>query len=145
MIHSARLSNLQAMAESAIIFFDGVCNLCNGAVQFIIKRDHREAFKFASLQSDFAKETLSGSALKVTHGDSLVLLENGKLYEQSTAVLRIAKKLPGLWPLLYAFIIVPPFLRNAIYRWVARHRYQWFGKQNQCWVPTPALKSRFLD
>lgn len=145
MIHSARLSNLQTMAESAIIFFDGVCNLCNGAVQFVIKRDRREAFKFASLQSDFAKETLSGSALKVTHGDSLVLLENGKLYEQSTAVLRIAKKMSGLWPLLYAFIIVPPFLRNAIYRWVARHRYQWFGKQNQCWVPTRALKSRFLD
>lgn len=145
MIHSARLSNLQTMAESAIIFFDGVCNLCNGAVQFVIKRDRHEAFKFASLQSDFAKETLSGSALKVAHGDSLVLLENGKLYEQSTAVLRIAKKMPGLWPLLYAFIIVPPFLRNAIYRWVARHRYQWFGKQNQCWVPTPTLKSRFLD
>lgn len=145
MIHSTRLSNLQTMAKSAIIFFDGVCNLCNGAVQFVIKRDRHDAFKFASLQSDFAKETLSGSALKVAHGDSLVLLENGKLYEQSNAVLRIAKKLPGLWPLLYVFIIVPPFLRNAIYRWVARHRYQWFGKQNQCWVPTTELKSRFLD
>ena len=133
------------MAESAIIFFDGMCNLCNGAVQFVIKRDRRDTFKFASLQSAFAKDTLNGSALEVAHGDSLVLLENGKLYEQSTAVLRIAKKLPGLWPLLYAFIIVPPFLRNAVYRWVARHRYQWFGKQNKCWVATPALKSRFLD
>jgi len=132
------------MSKDAIIFFDGVCNLCNGAVQFVIKRDHHHEFKFASLQSNFAKETLNNFNLKAAHGDSLILLENGKLYEASTAVLRIAKKLTGLWPLLYVFIVIPPFLRNAVYRWVARHRYQWFGKQDQCWVPTPELKSRFL-
>ncbi|WP_113664249.1 thiol-disulfide oxidoreductase DCC family protein [Pedobacter nanyangensis] len=133
------------MAKGAVIFFDGVCNLCSGAVQFVIKRDHRHYFKFASLQSDFAKATLQHFHLKAAQGDSIVLLENGRLYEQSTAVLRIVKKLPGFWPLLYGFVIVPSFIRNAIYKWIARNRYQWFGQKKQCWVPTSALKSRFLD
>ena len=132
------------MTENAVIFFDGVCNLCNGAVQFVIKRDKNNYFRFAALQSDFAKSTLSNFSLKVKQGDSFILLENDKVYEQSTAALRVAKKLGGLWPLLYAFIIVPPFIRNAVYKLIARNRYRWFGKQESCWVPTPALKSKFL-
>jgi predicted DCC family thiol-disulfide oxidoreductase YuxK len=132
------------MTENAVIFFDGVCNLCNGAVQFVIKRDKNDHFKFAALQSDFAKSTLSNFSLKVKQGDSFILLENGKIYEQSTAALKVAKKLEGLWPMLYAFIIVPPLIRNAVYKWIASNRYKWFGKQESCWVPTPALKSKFL-
>jgi len=132
------------MAAGAVIFFDGVCNLCNGAVQFVIKRDRKSYFKFAALQSDFAQNELAKYQLKVKHGDSFVLLENGKVHEQSTAALRVAKKLNGLWPLLYVFIIVPPFIRNAVYRFVGRNRYKWFGKQESCWVPTPNLKRRFL-
>lgn len=133
------------MVEQPIIFFDGVCNLCNSSVQFVIERDNREVFKFAALQSDFAAKTLSAFVLEVKQGDSFVLLEDGKVYEQSTAALRVAKKLNGLWPLLYIFIFVPPFIRNTVYRFVARNRYQWFGKQESCWVPTPQLKRRFLD
>jgi len=132
------------MLENDVIFFDGVCNLCNGAVQFIIARDPQNRFKFAALQSEFAKNYLSSFRLKVKHGDSFVLLENGKVYEQSAAALRIAKKLGGLWPLLYGLIIVPPFIRNAVYKSIARNRYKWFGKQESCWIPTPELKSRFL-
>lgn len=132
------------MTEKAVIFFDGVCNLCNGAVQFVIAHDRKSYFKFAALQSEFAAKTLVNFDLKVSHGDSFVLLENGKVYEQSTAALRVAKKLNGLWPLLYMFIVVPPFIRNAVYKFIARNRYKWFGKQESCWVPTPELKSRFL-
>ena len=131
------------MQENPIIFFDGVCNLCNGAVQFVIERDGKQLFKFAALQSDFAKNKLVSFKLHVKQGDSFVLLENGKVYEQSAAALRVAKKLDGLWPLLYVFIVVPPFIRNAIYKFIARNRYKWFGQQESCWIPTPALKSRF--
>ncbi|MDQ8006668.1 MAG: DCC1-like thiol-disulfide oxidoreductase family protein [Pedobacter sp.] len=132
------------MPENSVIFFDGICNLCNGAVQFVIERDRQNYFKFAALQSEFAKNALSNAELKVKHGDSFVLLENGKVYEQSTAALKVARKLSGLWPLLYGFIVVPPFIRNAIYKFIARNRYKWFGKQESCWVPTPELKSKFL-
>lgn len=133
------------MPENSVIFFDGVCNLCNGAVQFVIERDVKNYFKFAALQSEYATKALSTANLQVQHGDSFVLLENGKVYEQSTAALRVARKLNGLWPLLYGFIIVPPFIRNAVYKFIARNRYKWFGKQESCWVPTPELKSKFYS
>lgn len=132
------------MQEHGIIFFDGVCNLCNGAVQFVIERDSKNYFKFAALQSDFAQEKLTAFNLTVKHGDSFILLENGKVYEQATAALRVAKKLDGLWPLLYVFIIVPPFIRNWVYKFIAKNRYKWFGKQESCWVPTPELKNKFF-
>lgn len=133
------------MSSQSVIFFDGVCNLCNSTVQFVIKHDRRQYFKFAALQSEFAQEQLSGFVLKAKRGDSFVLVEDGKVYEQSTAALRVAKKLSGFWRLLYIFIVVPPFVRDAVYNFVARNRYKWFGKQESCWVPTPDLKSRFLD
>lgn len=131
--------------DSPVIFFDGVCNLCNGAVQFIIKRDRGATFKFSALQSDFAQRSLSGVELQVKQGDTFILLESGKVYEQSTAALRIARKLSGLWPLCYVFIIVPSFIRNWVYKFIARNRYKWFGKRESCWVPTPELKSRFYS
>ncbi|HTN00070.1 MAG TPA: thiol-disulfide oxidoreductase DCC family protein [Pedobacter sp.] len=132
------------MDEEAVIFFDGVCNLCNGAVQFTIQRDHHSLFRFSSLQSDFAKAKLKPLNIDPDQGDSFVLLENGKVYQRSTAALRVARRLNGFWPLLYGFIIVPRFLRDAIYNFVAKNRYKWFGKKETCWVPTPELRERFI-
>ncbi len=131
--------------EKSIIFFDGVCNLCNGSVQFVIERDKQDQFKFAALQTDFAKLELSKYNVDVTSGNSFILLENGKVYQQSTAALRVAKQLGGWWSLLYVFIIVPAFIRNCVYRYIAKNRYKWFGKQESCWVPTPELKQKFYN
>ena len=131
--------------EVPVIFFDGFCNLCNGAVQFTIERDVKNIFRFASLQSDYAQEKLVPFAIEPKQGESMVLLENGKVYERSTAALRVAKQLGGAWPLLYGFIIVPTFIRDGVYNFVGKNRYKWFGKKESCWVPTPELKSKFLD
>ncbi len=131
-------------SELPVIFFDGFCNLCNGAVQFVIKRDRKAIFRFASLQSDYAQEKLAQFNIRPKGGDTMVLLEDGKVYERSTAALRVARKLSGLWPLLYGFIILPRFIRNGIYNYVGKNRYKWFGKRESCWVPTPELKERFL-
>jgi len=127
-----------------VIFFDGLCNLCNGAVQFTIKRDPTNKFRFAALQSEFALQNLAKFQLDPQKGDTFILLENGKVYQRSTAALRVAKNLSGWWPLLYAFMIVPKFIRDAVYNYIAKNRYRWFGKQESCWIPTPALKSKFL-
>ena len=130
--------------KHAIIFFDGVCNLCNWLVQFVIARDPAGYFQFASLQSEAAKPYLERFHISPAGLQSVVLYENGKCYTHSAAVLQILKKMPGGWPLLYAGIILPAFLRNAAYNFIARNRYRWFGKQESCWLPTPELKSRFL-
>lgn len=127
----------------SVIFFDGLCNLCNGAVQFTIERDKKNVFHFASLQSDYAKEKIAPFGITANNLDSFILFENGKIYQRSTAALKVAKKLNGLWPLLYGFIIVPTFIRDAVYNYVAKNRYKWFGKKESCWVPTPELKSKF--
>jgi predicted DCC family thiol-disulfide oxidoreductase YuxK len=131
--------------EHPILLFDGVCNLCNGIVQFVIKHDPKHVFRFASLQSEFGQEVLRKFNLPMERFGSAILLENGKAYTQSTASLRVAKKLGGGWPLLYAFIAIPPFIRDAIYGLVARKRYKWFGKKEECWIPTPALKDLFIE
>ena len=133
------------MQIQSVIFFDGLCNLCNGAVQFIIERDTNNVYHFASLQSDFAKNELSKFDIDTAQMNSFILLENGKIYQRSTAALRVSKKLRGLWPLLYIFIIIPPFIRDGFYDYIAKNRYKWFGKKESCWVPTPELKSKFLD
>lgn len=133
------------MQMQAVIFFDGLCNLCNGAVQFTIARDRKNIFRFASLQSAYAAEKLAPFNIAPENLQSFILLENSKVYLRSTAALRVAKKLNGLWPLLYAFIIVPSFIRDAVYDYIAKNRYKWFGKQESCWVPTPELKSKFLE
>lgn len=128
-----------------ILLFDGVCNLCNGAVNFIIDRDPKGHFKFAALQSDFGQEKLKELGFDQEDFDSLVLLSCVKVYKKSSAALRIAKKLTGLYPLLFVFIIIPPFIRHALYDLIARNRYKWFGKRETCRMPTPELKARFVE
>lgn len=127
-----------------ILLFDGVCNLCNSSVNFIIDRDPKKHFKFAALQSDFGQSKLKELGFNQEEFDSLVLLSNGKVYRKSSAALRIAKKLNGLWPLLYIFILIPPFIRHGIYDIIGKNRYKWFGKQDSCRMPTPELKQRFI-
>jgi len=131
--------------KKPVVLFDGVCNLCTGSVQFIIKHDPGRRFRFASLQSEYGKKVLQDFHLSSHHLDSFILLENGKIYKQSTGALRVTKKLKGLWPLLYGCIIVPPFIRNAVYSFIANNRYKWFGKKETCWLPAPELKDLFLD
>jgi len=130
--------------EKALILFDGVCNLCESSVQFILLRDEQAYFQFASLQSDSANKILTQHGLKTSNFDSIVLIENGKIYQRSDAALRIAKQLSGAWKLFYAFIIVPRFIRDAVYNIVAKNRYRWFGKKNECMLPKPEWKHRFL-
>jgi len=125
--------------------FDGVCNLCSRSVQFILKRDRRNHFRFASLQSPLGQSLLQSSGLAAEHLDSFVLLEDNKVYTRSSGALRVCRKLGGAWPLLYVLMIIPRPLRDGIYNWVARHRYKWFGKKESCWLPAPEWKSRFLD
>lgn len=128
-----------------VLLFDGVCNLCNGAVNFIIDHDPNQHFKFAALQSDFGQERLKELGFNTEKFDSLVLLSQGKVYRKSTAALRIARKLNGLYPLLYTFIIVPPFIRHWVYDLIGRNRYRWWGKRDSCRMPTPELRQRFVD
>jgi predicted DCC family thiol-disulfide oxidoreductase YuxK len=126
-----------------VIFFDGVCNLCNESVLFVIKRDRKGKFNFAPIQSSYAEHQLKGFDYSTQELNTILLLKNGKLYQKSSAVLEIAKGLSGGWPLLYAFIIVPVVIRNFVYDWVARNRYKWFGKKEACMIPTPELRARF--
>ena len=135
-----------ASSESQpLLLFDGVCNLCNAAVTFVIDRDTRKRFRFASLQSQTGQTVLRQLGRPTAEFDSFVLWENGHFYEQSTAALRVARHLSGGWPLLYGLIIVPGFIRDSVYRFIARNRYRWFGQRDACMLPTPDLKERFLN
>jgi predicted DCC family thiol-disulfide oxidoreductase YuxK len=129
---------------SAIVLFDGVCNFCNGSVNFIIKRDKENYFKFAPLQSKIGEELLQKYEIDKAETDSVILIEDEKAYTHSTAALRIARKLNGVWSWLYAFIIVPRGLRDFLYRLFAKNRYRLFGKQDACMMPTPEIRQRFL-
>jgi predicted DCC family thiol-disulfide oxidoreductase YuxK len=128
-----------------IVLFDGVCNLCSSSVQFIIKHDHKKQFLFGSLQGHYGQTVLTRHQLPKDAFNSFMLLEGEKLYTKSTGALRMLKHLGRGWQLLYVFIIVPPFIRDGVYNIIANNRYKWFGKKNECWLPTPALKERFLD
>lgn len=131
-------------ALERIILFDGECNLCNSAVQFIIKRDKKKRYKFASLQSAAGKKLTAAYNVPQNY-DSIVLIENGKAWLKSAAVLRVSRHLTGFWRFLYPLLAVPGFIRNSIYDIVARNRYKWFGKQNECWVPDAELTTRFIN
>jgi len=133
------------MYQHSVILFDGVCNLCNGAVQFVIKRDNKNQFLFASLQSEEGKQILKELNFPANKMDSFFLVENGKVYDRSAAALKVVKKLSGLWSFLYGFIIVPKFMRDVVYNLIAKNRYQWFGRKDECMIPTPELKAKFLN
>lgn len=132
------------MNTPAVIFFDGVCNFCNQSVQFVIRRDKRQYFRFAPLQSAYGEAMLRKHQLPVTELGTFLLWEEGRLFTRSTAALRVCRRLGGAWPILYAFIIVPAFLRNAVYDWVARNRYRWFGKRDTCMIPNAAQRALFI-
>lgn len=127
-----------------ILLFDGVCNLCDASVQRVIKADKKGIFRFASLQSEAAQGLLDGANLADHELKSVVLSHQDQFYTHSDAILEAARLLGGPWSLLYAFKIVPRFIRDGVYNWIARNRYKWFGKKDQCMIPTPELKSRFL-
>jgi len=131
--------------EKKIVLFDGVCNLCSSAVQFIIKRDKKNQFLFASLQSSSASGLLKKYSYTQSEFNSFILIDNNKVYTHSSAVLHVLKSLSSIWSICYIFIIVPKFIRDGIYNFIAKHRYKWFGKKQECWVPTPELQSKFLD
>ena len=127
-----------------VVLFDGVCNLCNGSVQFILKRDPQGRFRFASLQSEPGRRLMTEHGLDPDALSSVVVVEEGRVWKESSAALRIARHLPGAWKLLRVFTLIPRPLRDAAYRLIARNRYRWFGKMEACWLPTPELKGRFL-
>jgi len=127
-----------------LVLFDGICNLCNGAVLFIIKRDKAGKIRFASLQSDVGRDQLVRNGLDPDALHSVIVVENGKLFQKSDAVLRIAARIDGPWRWLRIFQIIPRFLRDILYDLVARFRYKIFGKKDACMIPTPELKKRFV-
>lgn len=127
-----------------IVLFDGVCNLCNGSVQFILRRDPAGKFRFASLQSDLGQRLLTERGLDPEALDSVVVVDGDRFYRESDAALRIARDLKGAWKALTVFRLIPRPLRDWLYRLIARNRYSWFGKAETCWLPTPELRGRFL-
>ncbi|MBX2892953.1 MAG: DUF393 domain-containing protein [Saprospiraceae bacterium] len=134
----------RAAESPSIVLFDGVCNFCNASVRFIANRDPDGVFRFASQQSPIGQSLLQ--AHRVPNDESsIVLLENGRVYRQSAAALRIARRMGGLWPLAYMLMVVPSPLRDGVYRWFARHRYAWFGRAETCPMPPPGMSMKFLD
>ena len=137
--------NEEEIQRRRIILFDGICNLCNGSVIFILKREKDPVFQFASIQSETGKELLEWCGLPSNYNQAVVYIENGKIYLGSTAALKIGRNLMFPWSLLsYAGFVVPKFIRDWVYNQIAKHRYQWFGKKDVCMVPTESLRARFL-
>ena len=127
-----------------LLFFDGVCNLCNSSVQFVIKNDKKQQFLFASLQSDAAKEILLQFGETNLNLDSIILITDDKIHSKSSAILKIFKLLGGLYTLAIIFYIIPRFIRDKVYDFVAKNRYKWYGKKDSCMIPTTEFKNRFL-
>ncbi len=135
----------RALSDKPVVLFDGVCNLCNGSVLFIIKHDAKSKLKFSSLQSDYGAEQMRQFNLPSSALNSVLLIKNGQLFQKSNAALEIARILDGMWPAMYAFKIVPLFIRDFVYNWIAKNRYRWFGKKEECMIPTPEMKARFVN
>jgi predicted DCC family thiol-disulfide oxidoreductase YuxK len=134
-----------AEAGHPVILFDGVCNLCTGSVRFVIERDARKQFRFASLQSPVAEKLLGAQGHQRAGLESIILIRHGRVYRKSTAALMIARRLDGLWPVLAVFLLIPRPLRDAVYDWIGKRRYRLFGKRDACWRPQAELAERFLD
>lgn len=136
---------LEEPGQQKIILFDGVCNLCNGSVVFILQREKSPIFKFASIQSPAGKELLGWCGLPQDYNQAIVFIDHGKVYVGSTAALKIGQQLKFHWSFIaHAGLLVPKFIRDWVYNQIAAHRYQWFGKRDVCMVPTESLKARFL-
>ncbi len=133
------------MSDKSLILFDGVCNLCNGFVNFLIVRDKKNKFQFGSLQSAKVQSILTEYQHSSNDISTVILIENNTLHSHSTAVLKIVRRLGGAWPLLYVFIIIPKPIRDFLYKLVAKNRYRLFGKKDACMIPTPKLKARFVE
>lgn len=132
------------VASGSILLFDGVCNLCNGLVRFIIRRDRIARIKFAPLQSQAGQSIIQRFDISGKEINTVVYITGGKHFLKSSAILHLLKDLGNGWRLFYVFIIVPEFLRNFLYNLIARHRYTIFGKKDICMVPKPDIKGRFL-
>ncbi len=131
--------------DKKLILFDGVCNLCNGAVQFITKRDHKDIFRYAALQSDVGQKLIVERGIDTQKVDSIVLIEPGLAYFiKSDAALFIGKEFGGIWSALTIFTWIPRPIRDVIYDFIAKNRYRWFGRKDQCMIPTPELQAKFL-
>ena len=128
---------------TSVLFFDGVCNLCNRTVDFLIRRDKKRVLRYAPLQGHTAQEMLDASMIEAL--PSVVFMDKNGVYQRSTAVLRAVSKLGGLWPVLMVFMIVPRPVRDAVYNWIGKNRYKWFGKRDSCRLPTPDERAMFLS
>ena len=129
-----------------IILFDGICNLCNSAVQYIIKRDKDDEFRFATLQGEIGQQLINERNIDTSKLDSIILIEPGiAYYSKSTAALKISQSFGGFWKMAYVLKLIPRQLRDIVYDWIARNRYGWYGKKEKCMVPTPELKAKFLE
>lgn len=135
---------MQKEKKEVIVLFDGVCNMCNGYVNFLIDRDHRKILKFASLQSTVAKENLENFGVDNTYLSSIIVIKNNSVYKNSRAILEIFLSLGGVYKVLYCFIIIPRFIRDFIYKIIAKNRYKWFGVSDTCRMPTDDIRERFL-
>lgn len=134
------------VTDKKIILFDGVCNLCNNAIQFIIKYDKKDQFRFATLQGKTGKKLITERNIDTSKIDSIILIEpNIAYYIKSTAALKIGRYFGGIWTLLWILEQIPVGFRDWIYSYIAKNRYNWFGKKDNCMIPTPELKAKFLD
>lgn len=131
-------------SNRAIVLFDGACNLCNASVNFIIKRDKKDTFRFATLQSPFGQGLSKRFNVDTVKDESVLLYQNNRLYTHSTAAIKISEKLSGFWPVFYVLIIIPKPIRDFAYNIIARNRYKWFGKREHCMIPTAGLKHKFI-
>ena len=132
-------------SKHKVILFDGVCNLCNSFVNFVIRNDKKEVFKFAPIQSNFGEIALKKHRINSKDTDSIILIDDDNYYIKSSAALYIAKNLSGAYPLLFCFMLVPKFMRNWVYDFIAKNRYKWYGKKESCMIPTPELIDKFYS
>jgi len=131
--------------DKKVILFDGICNLCNSSIQFVIKRDRKDVFRYAALQSEIGQELIRERNIDTSKVDSIILIDPGvAFYTKSDAALKIGLSFGGIWTLLNVFNLIPSSLRNIVYDFVAKNRYRWFGRKDACMIPTPELKAKFL-
>lgn len=130
--------------DNPIILFDGICNLCNHSVQFVIRNDHKKRFKFAALQSDVGQQLLKEIGLMGYGNNTFILIESNQYHTRSTAALRVLRLLGGFWSYLYILRVFPRFIRDGVYNFIAKNRYRIFGRRKECMIPTKELLDRFL-